>query len=618
MLSKTISSLFFLILGFYFGLSSSAFASKSIDFSLHSPPTGKEIYQSKCAFCHNGTVKESPRFEALQLLSSDAIKLALTSGVMKVQGTTLSEEERNAVANFISKIDTKSQKTIAGLCDDAKVFSNAKPIISNWGMGLTNQRFIPENLAKINSKNIQNLKLKWAFAFPEATRARTQPTVAGNTLFTASQHGVIYAIDTRTGCIRWTFKADSEVRSAISIGTDNNGNANRIYFGDFNAYIYAIDLQTHSLIWKKKIDNHAQATITGSMVEFQNRLYIPVSSTEVVSAYSQKYECCTFRGSVVALDAATGSEIWKTYTISEEPKPNGTTTAGKQIFAPSGAPVWGSPTIDTKRGCLYIGTGENYTRPSTTTSDAIISMSLETGKIQWVQQTLGQDSWNGACTTPDGANCPPNHGPDFDFGAPPILISRKNKPDMILAGQKSGMVYAMNPDKNGAIVWQARVGRGGIMGGIHWGMASDEETLFVPINDRDVWPEDKDKPAFSGLHAIDIESGKFHWSKIQENTCGDANWTCGPGLSAAITLCNNIVWGASLDGIIHAFSTKQGQILWEYDTKQEFQAVNGIKANGGTIDSAGTIVVGNQVFINSGYAKFGEKSGNVLLCFELQ
>jgi polyvinyl alcohol dehydrogenase (cytochrome) len=247
-------------------------------------------------------------------------------------------------------------------------------------------------------------------------------------------------------------------------------------------------------------------------------------------------------------------------------------------------------------------------------SDAILALSLADGSIKWVQQATAQDAWNAACTMPDGVNCPPNHGPDYDFGAPPILSTDGN---FVLAGQKSGMVFALDPDDKGKIIWQAKVGRGGIMGGIHWGMAANASTLFVPINDRDAWPADKDKPAFSGLHAIDIKTGNYKWSKIIDDRCGNVDYVCGPGLSAAISGANDLILGASLDGTLQAFDIKTGNVLWEYNTNKPFTAVNGVAANGGTVDSGGPVIIEKQVFLNSGYAKFGEKAGNVLLCFEI-
>ncbi|GAB2601584.1 outer membrane protein assembly factor BamB family protein [Spirosoma areae] len=581
---------------------------------------GEQLYKTKCAVCHGGTVPEAPRFEALQRLSASAILETLQNGVMKAQGATLTATERRSVADYISKLGTAKTSVRSGQCDQPPSTSadSQKSRISSWGMGPGNGRYAAAPDLRIRADNVSQLTLSWAFAFPDATRARSQPTVVGNTLFTASQQGVIYALDVATGCIRWTFQAEAEVRSAIVVGTDKKGVANRLYFGDFKANVYAVDLQTRQLLWRKHIDDHEQATITGSLVLHQNRLYIPVSSTEVIAAYNAKYPCCTFRGSVVSLEASDGAVAWKTY-MTDTPAPQALNSAGTQTHGPSGAPVWSSPTIDAKRGLLYIGTGENYSRPASPTSDAILALSLSTGAINWVQQTISQDAWNAACTQPGLANCPDQHGPDYDFGAPPIFVSRPGKPDLILAGQKSGMVYALNPDASGAIIWKQRVGRGGIMGGIHWGMASDGETLYVPINDHDAWPADSAKRAFPGLHALSVANGTIKWSAIEKNRCEQGTkWVCAPGLSAAITLIPGVVFGGALDGMLHAYSTTDGRVLWAFNTNRDFESVNGLNASGGTIDSAGPVVVGNQLFVNSGYAKFGEKAGNVLLAFTLK
>ena len=581
---------------------------------------GEQLYKTRCAMCHGGTVAEAPRLEALQRLSVNTIVTALETGVMKAQGATLTPGERRLVAAYISKLAPAEARTTSGQCNQpgSAVAGNQKARIANWGMSPGNLRYAAAPDLQINAKNVGQLSLSWAFAFPDATRARSQPTIVGNTLITASQQGVIYALDIATGCVRWTFQADAEIRSAVVVGTDANGQANRLYFGDFKANVYALDLQTRQLLWRKHIDDHEQATITGSLVVYRNHLYIPVSSTEVVAAYNAKYPCCTFRGSVVALDASDGAVAWKTY-MTDTPAPQAVSSAGTQTYGPSGAPVWSSPTIDAKRGLLYIGTGENYSRPASPTSDAILALSLATGAMKWVRQTISQDAWNAACTQPGLANCPDKHGPDYDFGAPPILVSRPGQPDLILAGQKSGMVYALNPDADGAIVWQRRVGRGGIMGGIHWGMASDGETLYVPINDHDAWPADSAKPAFPGLHALTVATGSVKWSAIAKDRClPGTKWVCAPGLSAAITLIPGVIFGGSLDGMLHAYSTADGGTLWEFNTDQDFESVNGVKGSGGTIDSSGPVVAGNQLFVNSGYAKFGEKAGNVLLAFTLK
>lgn len=584
----------------------------------------EELFKTRCAICHGGAIAEAPSLSALKLLPEDAIVTTLKTGVMKNQAITLSDEQHRALAAYISEVDNNElndRDVVRGKCDTDDISSDldAYPRVDNWGMGLDNHRYANQESLGINAQNVSGLKLEWAFAFPNSSRARVQPTIAGNTLFTASQTGTIYALDRHTGCIRWTFQANAEVRSALVIGRDSSGRANRLYFGDFFAQVYALDLESKQLIWKKKIDPHQDATITGTLSLYKDRIYIPVSSIEVGTAANDDYSCCTFRGSMVALDIHNGSEVWKSYTIDESPIQQGISDSGLPIMGPSGAPIWTAVTIDTLRNCLYIGSGENYTRPATKTSDAIIAFDLATGEKKWVQQTIPKDAWNAACVTlTNRANCPEDNGPDADFGAPPILV-RHNGKDVLLAGQKSGHVYALDPDDEGRILWTQLVGRGGFMGGIHWGMATDGNILYVPINDRGPYDLNKDKPKSPGLHAVDISDGSILWSTIEKDRCGTFELRgCGPGLSAAITLTPEIVFGGTLDGWLRAYAKDDGRVLWSYDTKRDYESVNDVKAFGGAIDSDGPIIVENQLFVSSGYAKFAEKEGNVVLAFSIE
>lgn len=578
---------------------------------------GGELYDNKCASCHRGLVAKAPRIESLRMLSKEAIVTSLEKGVMRAIGASLSKEEHVQIATYITAQQEASPNIELGKCASTATapLIHTSSSISDWGMGFENRRYIDNQ--QIDAKNVSQLKLKWAFAFPFASRARVQPTVVGNTLFTASQHGVVYALDRMTGCIQWTFEADAEIRSAITVGFDENKQANRLYFSDFDAYVYALDLQSQELLWKVRADEHPVATITGSLSLYKDRLYVPVSSLEIVSALDTAYQCCTFRGSVVALDTKDGAEIWKTLTIAEKPSPHGTNKIGVPIIAPSGAPVWSRPTIDVKRQVLYVGTGENYTRPTSGGSDAIIAMSLENGEIQWIQQAIPKDAWNGACSIPNHPNCPENTGPDADFGAPPMLVRSDGK-DLVIAGQKSGLVFGLDPDNKGKIVWKRLVGRGGIMGGIHWGMATNGKTLYVPINDRGRYPLHQDKAPSPGLHALQVATGKPLWSTLEKDRCGEVSWSCGPGLSGAITATPSLVFGGALDGALKAYDSQTGKELWAYNTNREFESINGVPAHGGTIDSDGPVVVDNQLFITSGYAKFNEKAGNVLLAFEVE
>lgn len=583
----------------------------------------KALFETRCGICHNGGSTGAPLVTALKLMPEERILAAMTTGVMRNQAMTLTDEQQQAVAAYISEVDASNtgNEVIKGLCADEAMETEtaAMPHIDDWGMGQKNQRYYNQADLKINASNVGDLELSWVFAFPNSSRARVQPTIAGNTLFTASQLGTIYALNRQTGCIRWTFQADAEVRSALVIERDSSNQPSRLYFSDFNAFVYALDLNTKKLLWKVKIDDHPNATITGTLSQFEDRLYIPVSSTEILESANENYSCCTFRGSMVALNKADGSMVWKTYTIADEPSSQGENSEGTTRMGPSGAPIWTGVTIDTLRRVLYIGTGENYTHPVTLTSDAIMAFSLDDGEIKWVQQTMSGDAWNGACVTLfSRANCPENNGPDADYGAPPILVNSNGK-DLILAGQKSGKVTAMDSDNNGEIVWQEQVGRGGTMGGVHWGMATDEKTLFVPINDRGLYDINEDIPKMPGMHALNVADGKRLWATIEEDRCpGLTLRGCGPGISAAITLTPEVVYGPALDGIIKAYATDDGRELWAYDAKRDFKAVNGVKAFGGAFDSDGPVVVGNQLFITSGYAKYAAKEGNVLLAFSVE
>ena len=315
----------------------------------------KELYDTRCGVCHGAANSEAPSIEALKLLSEDAIVTALKSGVMKNQAITLSDEQHKALAAFISEIDSDdvaSRKAQTGICEEGDFLNDrsAYPRVDNWGLGLHNQRYHSSQDLQLNANNVSKLKLDWAFAFPNSSRARVQPTIAGNTLFTASQTGTVYALDRHTGCTRWTYQANAEIRSALVIGRDSTGSANRLYFGDFTAHVYALDLDTKKLMWKKKIEDHPDATITGTLSLYNNRLYVPVSSTEVASAADENYVCCTSRGAMVALDAMNGNQIWKTYSIDQSPTRQGTTSKEVTIMGPSGAPIWTAVTIDTTRG----------------------------------------------------------------------------------------------------------------------------------------------------------------------------------------------------------------------------------------------------------------------------
>ncbi len=256
-----------------------------------------------------------------------------------------------------------------------------------------------------------------------------------------------------------------------------------LLFGDLTGNVYATDLTSGRLVWQTRADTHPSSKVTGSPVLVDGRYYVPICSSEEGWATDPRYPCCTFRGSVVVLDARTGKQIWQGYTIPDEAKQTGVNKAGVATWGPSGASLWSPPTIDKKRHAVYVGTGNSYTDPPSVYSDAVIAFDMDTGKQLWSRQLLPRDRWNGGCVVKDTDNCPSDPGPDYDFGAPPVLRSAGNGRDLLIIGQKSGVVHALDPDRQGEIVWQTRIGHGGPLGGIEWGGGADQDLAYYPLSD---------------------------------------------------------------------------------------------------------------------------------------
>ena len=516
------------------------------------------------------------------------------------------------------------QLVVAEHCTDDISAIDPAPLVNGWGLNKANHRFVTQADAGVQPSSLDDLAVKWVFAVADTDAPHTQPLITSNTVVIGDGSGGVYALDRDSGCERWRFDAGSVVRTAIRyIQTDSH---HLISFGTLEADVFAVDLMTGEQRWRVKVGEHPQAMVTGSSVDHEGVIYQPISSWEVFWALNPFYSCCDFRSSIVAIDALSGEILWRSYTIDEPAK----ITKPRLIFGdrrgPSGAPVWSQPAIDVKRNRLYVGTGENYSAPVTDTSDAILAFDLTTGEKMWSQQFLTGDAWTAACASPLDANCPEEDGPDLDFGAPPILVSLGNK-DYILAGQKSGDVYALDPDNNGQKLWGYKASNGGMAGGVHFGMAINETrgALYVPISDRDVGiigenPPGKPKPS---LHAIDIASGMPLWTVPAPDNCLDKETNkpikdCHAGLSAAVTVTEDIVFAPSLDGYLYAFAATDGELLWSYNTVRDYSAVNGLDASGGAIDLGGVYLDGGQLFVSSGYGQIGQLPGNAFIVMEVE
>jgi polyvinyl alcohol dehydrogenase (cytochrome) len=491
-------------------------------------------------------------------------------------------------------------------------------------------RFQPAGMARLSAADVPRLKLKWAFAFQGATRAFAQPTVVGGRVFVGSASSAVYSLNAGSGCQYWAFKPDAPVRTAITIGPGAEPGKWLAYFGDQRANAYAVDAQTGALVWKRSVESFPGATITGAPTLADGTVYVVTSSAEEVIGANPKYECCKFRGSISALNAATGDVRWKSYTIPEEAKPVRKNSQGVQLWGPSGAGIWSSPAVDRTRGAVYITTGDAYSDPAGNTSDAFMAFDIKTGRLLWTRQVTAGDAFNVACGLPEAArvNCPEAKGPDHDFGSSPILVDLPNGRRALVAGQKSGVVHAVDPDRGGEILWQTRVGKGSALGGVQWGSAFDGRLLYVALSD--VIPETAGTAAGQtlslgqvppphtgggGLYALDPASGQIVWTTPHPGC--DARPGCSPAQSAAVTAMPGIVFSGGLDGHLRGYASGDGKIVWDVDTAQRYETVNGVTGNGGSLDGPGPVVVDGMLFVNSGYGFVAGRPGNVLLAFSV-
>lgn len=579
---------------------------------------GEALYQQHCSACHNGRVSKAPPLEMMATFAPSSVLRAMNEGIMQPQAKDLSSDERLAVAEFMTGKSVSDEVIVAPpQCTDTAIDPSRGPSVQGWGVDLANKRYFGEQLTSISIADLPEMELAWAFAFPDASRVRSQPTVAGDTLFIGSQAGQVMALDRNTGCVRWTFTTVAEVRTGIVATQWNdapNSAAPMVFFGDLIGNVYALDALTGQLRWRDRPDAHPSLTITAAPALHDGTLYVAMSSLEVVPAADPNYECCTFRGGVAAYDIQTGEKRWTGYTIDEAPKVVGKNAIGTPQLAPSGAPVWGTPVIDSARNQLYVGTGESYSSPAGDTSDAILALSLSDGTIKWTLQATPGDAWNMSCETEGRLNCPPEDGPDYDFGAATLMATTSDGRDILVAGQKSGTVFGIDP-QTGKLLWQNKLGRGGIQGGVHFGMSTDGDVLYVPMSDFYGGPRWPGKP-YPGMFAVDLRSGEKLWFTETVNVC-DGREYCDPGLSAASSAIVGGVLGGAMDGRLRAYERDTGKVVWEFNALQSFDAVGGATASGGSFSgAAGPVLDGDMMFINSGYGIYFHMPGNALLAFK--
>jgi polyvinyl alcohol dehydrogenase (cytochrome) len=583
--------------------------------------SGAQIYSKHCAACHDQSGSRVPPREAIARLSPKRILRAMDFGLMMSVAYPLRRDEREAVAHFLGKGADDPGPQPSALCgaDKAILSDKTRSSWSSWGPNANNARFQSAAAAGVSVAQLGQLKLKWAFGFPGDVIAFAAPTLMRGTLFVGSAGGTVQALDARTGCIHWTYEANGPVRTPPTIATEAGRSS--LLFTDLIGGVYAIDAHDGKEIWKTRVEAHEATRLSGTIVVHRGVAFVPAASWEETRSVDAAYPCCTFRGSVTALRVATGAVIWKTWLV-DQPVKTGVSAAGTDELGPSGVGVWSAPTIDAKRGLLYIGTGDNYTHPATSLSDAIVALELKTGRIVWTQQTLANDVFNALCPRGAQKNC----GPDHDFAAPIILVRSADGRDILLAGQKSGVAFGLDPANRGKVLWQTRVGKGGTSGGIQWGMASDGRKVYAAVADPVRTQGDPSSPQVGnapfdpvkggGLTALDVRTGNKLWF-APSIPCATARVGCSPAQPGAVTVIAGAVFSGAMDGHLRAFSTADGHLLWDVDTQRSYDTVNGQPAQGGSLDGAGPVIVDGMLFVNSGYPRLGGAPGNVLLAFGL-
>jgi polyvinyl alcohol dehydrogenase (cytochrome) len=590
---------------------------------------GKAVYDRACAACHNNPeATRSPSLDTLKSMRYQTISYALTKGKMQAQGASLSSQERADVIDYLVGRQATSDEWITkAMCPASrgKLDLAAAPTVAGFGFDKKNHRRLTAAQAGLRTEDFRNLEFAWAFSFPKATAMRSQPAIVGKTLFMPVPDAMrLFAIDIDgPPCVRWVYENDVPLRTSVGFGELPGSKRKVLVFGDLGANIHMVDATTGKRVWMQPVGLYPLSLTTGTPVLHEDRVYVPISQYEISLGANDDHECCKTHGAVKALDASTGKTIWTAHTMAEA-QPVRDRGDGKMLWGPSGAPIWTSPAIDTKRGVLYVGTGEATSEPAAPTTDAILAIDLKDGSIRWHFQATENDIFLSGCGRNRKAlNCPQDTVfRDVDFGASVILAQRADGSDVVLAGQKSGTVWALDPDHGGKLLWRQDFGEGSPLGGIHWGIASDGERVFAPINRPYGFAPKEGATQKPGMHAVKIDTGEVLWTFTAQPDCNGDRATrvksCATniGLSAAPAVIDSAVVEGSLDGFLRAFDAKTGEVLFTFDTARAFESINGVEARGGSIDSASITAANGYLLVNSGYGMFGQLPGNVLLAFK--
>jgi polyvinyl alcohol dehydrogenase (cytochrome) len=583
------------------------------------PGVGAPLFEERCGACHTAAGVDldgriAPSLIALRLSSTEQIYASMNAGgKMEIEATGLSDEEKRSIAAFLTGRPLLDERNVGIGVMDNQCASNPplgditkRAAWNGWSPSLDNARNQTADVAGLSAQDVRRLELKWAFGLPGGGSSLSQPTVAAGRVFVGSDNAAVYSLDAETGCAYWSFQATAPGRFAPIVApiVGREGSEYAVYFVTRPGRAYALDARDGTLIWQRQLEG--MVAVSGSAAYHDGRLYVPITGTETLSGADPNYECCRSRGGVAALDANGGDLVWQVDSLPEPLERLGVNAAGTQLWGPAGAGVWNTPTIDPERGRIYIGTGNNYGPIASSTSDSILALDMDDGRIVWSHQEFEDDSFMVGCgpTNAPGGNCPEVLGPDWDFGGGSVILQHLGDGrDALIAAGKGGVAIALDPDRDGRLLWRTVLYSGrppSPLGLVLFGGAADGARVYFPLQ----------RPG-GGLTALRVDSGARDWSVSLET---DPRGHIGP--ASAIP---GAVFVGAWDGILRAVSTENGATIWSYDTRREYDTVNGIEASGGSLGSTGATIANGMVFVGSGYVGVQNGyPGNVVLAFAVQ
>lgn len=587
------------------------------------------LYESRCAQCHDNPIGRIPPRASLRYRPAEGVYETLVSGAMSPMADGLSDSQ---IKSLVVLLTGREPRKITDPNSNRCAASESPPVLvgeGDWASingDIQGRRF--RKVAAFSAESVNRLQLKWAYAYPGG--AAGPATVAGKTLFLAGT-GYVLALSADSGCVKWAYPTTGRLVRAVTVAAlDTTGKqvgdlpASIALFGDDSGTVIALDAATGAELWHTNVENHVLTRITAAPTVYDGVVYIPISSMEDPLTHDRAYFCCSARGGVAAVSLRTGELLWKQQHITaplekldQAPQDQalhdgdalGPEHGGEQFQqGPAGASTYTPLTIDAKRGVVYASTAEEYGFTGAAGPYSVLAYDLKTGNRVWQQSFMpSPEERSRICSTRE-TDC----RNFFSMGTSVLMQPLTKDKDILVVGQKSGVVSGLDPDQGGRVLWSTQVSDGGDLGGMMYSLASDSKKIYVPVADVD-----SPTGRYTGsLVALDPASGDITWrTPAPKPACNWNSEHCIGGQVAAVTVVSDMVFAGFWDGYVRIYASDDGRLLREIDTAIEYPAVNGV-ATGGQVSGYPVTVGKDALYINSG-ASSVLKPGNALLVYTL-